>query len=445
MKKPIKFTVLFLLAGLLAACNPTPSDSVTPSEVDSETPTSVETSTSVSEEVSEEVPLTPEEFELAANHIALTVPLAVEKTTGATIHTNVFRAMHNIATTPVLKDGNAIGLTTSGTLVYEDEENDVWLYPSYTIAWSYLENEAYGTFEFETDRNGDYLANPGYPTYLPEYDGGGNPVHTVPAAKAARLYATVFIGEAYKRFNIDVILEPQALINFVSLLDVREATAGDLVGVRGFVHGIFTDWNTAGIGDGKWGLGLYRLDSGFINSMEVGELVEVVGQVSMFNGLAQLQWIKSVKVLDPADWPEIKRPEVQLVTHDDLADQLERGAGDLTGPLQDKDNALVKFDKPFTFKRVVNRENQDVGFAGFNVAGNDHTNVIMEGETSDGEKFEVKLSINYHMKEANQIAFRDFLQANQDKPIYYTGPLSWYNELVLGPYEFAGSLSLTAE
>lgn len=426
MKNIFKPTLLLgLMAMLAVGCTPNTSSS--------------EGGDSTSEP---EATLTAEEFELAFNHIAMTVPLAVEKTVGVTIQTNLYRAAHDLAM-PVLKGGNDIALTTSGALVYEDEENDVYLYPNYTVSWAFLDNESYGSFEFETDRAGVYTAVPGYPTYLPEYDGGGNPTHVVPNAKSARLYALIKIGDHEKRANIDLVLEPQQIIEYVSLLEVRERNAGDVVGVRGYVHGIFPDWNTAGIGDGRWGLGLYRLDSGFKDSMQIGELVEVVGQVSNFNGLSQLQYIKSVKILDPAEWTDIKEPAIQVVSLDDLEDQLSRAKDDLTGPLQDKDNSILRFSEPLRFKRVEDRNGVEVGFAGFDLTGKVHTNVILGGTTSANKNFEVKLSINYHMLGENQEAFKTWLQAHQSDDIYYTGAISAYNELVLGPYEFVNNVTLS--
>ena len=110
-------------------------------------------------------PLSEENFNIAIEQIALTVPLAVEKVTGATMYTNAFRAAHGTSM-PVLKDGNDLTLITSGKLNYEDEEKGVFLSPSFTVEWSFLERESYGEFKFETDaKTGALYAIPQYPTY----------------------------------------------------------------------------------------------------------------------------------------------------------------------------------------------------------------------------------------------------------------------------------------
>lgn len=439
MKKHLKILTLLLAVGVLAACKPTVSSSVDPS-VDPGTslPSSEEQPTS------EETPLTQQEFDLVVDVIAKTVPIVVERNTGAIIRTNVYRnAQDPKISVPELKDGNALTLIQGGTLTYEDDENEVYLYPEYTISWSYYgegdETSTYGTFEFETDKDGVLVATPGYPIYVPEFDGGGNPTHTVPPAKTARLYATVKIGEWTKRLNIDMYLMPQEKIEYYTMSAARELPNGTPIKVRGYVTGIFADWNSAGIADGAIGFGLYKLkDSGLDGVFSIGDLVEVTGLTSNYNGLAQLQWLKAAKVLDPADYPEIARPVVTEWTHDDLEQSLVLGVTDPTSPMLDTDNSLVKFNAPFKFLRVEDRNGADVGFGGFNTTGSAHTNVILEGKTSEDKAFEVKLSINYHMGAAEQQLIKAFLQANETKPFYYEGPMSSYNEFVLGPYHFEG-------
>lgn len=436
MKKHLKIVTLLLAVGLLAGCKPTPSvdPSVDPG-----------TSVPVSEDpTSEETPLTQAEFDLAIDVIAKTVPLAVERNTGSVIRTNIYRNAQDPADpVPELRDGNAITLITGGTLSYEDEENEVYLYPDYEISWSYYgegdEASTYAKYEFETDKEGFLTAIPGYPVYVPEFDGGGNLITPIPPAKVGRLYATVKIGDWTKRLNIDMYLHPQERIDYYDMDTARDLPAGKPIKVRGYVTGIFADWNSAGIADGDVGFGLYKLkDSGLDGVFSVGDLVEVTGLTSNYNGLAQLQWLKAAKVLDPAEYPEIESPVVNQWTHDDLEQSLLVGLNDPTAPLFSKDNSLVKFDAPFKFLRVEDRNGVDVGFDGFDITGSQHTNVILEGKTSADKAFEVKLSINYHMGAEEQQKIKAFLQANETTPFYYEGPLSAYNEFVLGPYHFEG-------
>lgn len=443
MKKPIRLTLLMLVVGLLAGCKPTASSSE-PSASTTEPSTTISEPESSSEE--EVPPLTEAEFNLSVDLIAKTVPLVVERNTGTIVRTNIYRnAQDPVDPVPELKDGNSLTLIEGGTLTYEDDVNEVYLYPEYTITWSYNgQNDpetTLGTFVFEKDQDNKLMATPGYPTYEPEFDAQGNPVHIVPPAKVARLYATVRIGDWTKRLSIDMYLGAIEKINLISLPAIRDTKAGTVAKVRGYVTGVFPDWNTAGIADGKTGVGLYKLDaSGFTNAFKVGDLVEAVGQVGNFNGLAQLSFIKAVKVLDKASFPEVKVPEFNDFTHDDLYQTLLLGNTDPTAPIFDKDNAMVRFDQPFTFKTVKDRQGNDIGLAGFVPDGKTHYNVILEGKTSEDIAFEVQMSMNYHMGLANHTAFKNFLVANENNAFFYEGPLTVYNELQFGPYQFEGSL-----
>ncbi len=440
MRKPfIKVGLMLMAIGLLAGCGRTSEDPVS-----SQDPTTSDPTTSQIEDK-----ITDAEFAIAVDVIAKEVPLAIEKSAAQTIPTNTYRKSFDPEQpVPVLKDGNAIILTTGGTLNIEDEENEVYLYNPYTISWSYRgqgdETSTLAHYTFENDAEGKLNAIPGYPTYKPEFDASNNPIHVIPADLFGRLYATVKIDDKEAVINIDMWLKAIEKIEYSTLLAVRELEDKTVVMVRGYVTGVFADWNAAGIGDGEWGLGLYRLDLDFKNAFQVGDLVEVVGKASNYNGLAQIGFIKSVKVLDPTDFPEIEKPAIQEYSLDDLKDQLGRASTDLTGPLQDKDNSIIKFTAPFKFVRVEDRNGVDVGFAGFDVTGSTHTNVVLEGKTSADVTFEVKLSINYHMGAAEQTLFKNFLEVNQAKEFYYTGPLSAYNELVLGPYAFEGTFELVA-
>lgn len=422
MRKILLKTALLLTAiGLLAGCKPGPT---------SET----------------EKPLTEAEFALAHEYIAKTVPLVIEKTTGAVVRTNIYRdSLNPKEAVPILKGGNDISLTTGGNLVYEDEDNGVYLYPSYEITWSYLgqddEASPYAKFEFVTDaETGALSAKPDYPVYGDELDDQGKVI--MPPAKIARLYANLKIGEWSKNINIDIQLDPVEKVTWTSLIGARDIKAGTTIGVRGYVTAILKDFNSALIGDGVWGLNLYRLDIDFKDKIAVGDLVEVVGSAAFYNGLAQVSFIKSLTKLTASEWPEIKTPVVNEFTTDELKEQLELPMSDLSGPLLDKDSALVSFDKPFSFVRVEDRNGNNVGFAGFDTTGAIHTNVILKTTTSAGVEFEVTLAINYHMGSENQTAFKNFLESNATKEFNYVGPLGAYNMFNLGPMSFDNCLTL---
>lgn len=423
MRKPIlKIGIAFLAVALLAGCGGNPT--------------------------SEEPVLTEAQYDYALNEIAKTVPLVVERTTGVTIHTNIYRnSLEPKAPLPILKDGNDLILTTGGTLNIENEDANMFIYNDYTINWNYAgegdEAATTAPYAFSTDDKGVMTAAPGYPEYVQEYDGGGRPIPVdMPSPKIGRLYATVKIGELAKRITIDMQLNAIEKINFYTLPQVRELNAGTVAGVRGYVTGIFADWNNAGIADGKWGLGLFKL-ADYKDTIRVGDLIEVVGQQSVYGGLTQLQWLKRIKVLNPADYPEVAKPEVQTFTHDQIKDQLGRAEGDLTGPLQDKDSSLVKFDAPFTFKEVKDRSGAIIPLENLDPAGTAHYDIVVEGKTSEGVTFPVSISLNYHMGADSQKGFKDFFVANGTKPFYYEGPLGWYGGVLnFGPFQFEGTLTL---
>lgn len=379
--------------------------------------------------------LSASEFEIAVNNLATVVPLALDIVTGEQVPTNISREGDSLPI-PELKNGNNLKLITSGTLHYEDEENNVFLYPDFKISWSYLVSDSTAKFDFQEDE-GFMLGIPDYPKYKEGED--------IPARVAARLYAKITIGKRTETLNIDVILKPQAIIEEYTIAEIRsEAVSKQIVKVKGYVHGILADWNSVGIADGDWGIGLYRTDTDYVDKFKIGDLVEAIGEYSVYNGLTQIQFIKSITVLDPENFPAIKKPTLTTYTMDELYETIESGwPGQPTNTLFGRDNSIVTFDAPFRFKEVQDRDGKVVGFAGFDTGGSSHTNVILVGTDSTGYKFDVILSINYHIGSANQTAIKNWLEANQDKDIYYRGAISAYNKFVLGPYEFAGHFANT--
>lgn len=419
-----KLFVAALALVLITGCN---GESSEPNKSSEEPTTSV-----TSEE--EKQPLTKEEFDYAYSEIVRTIPLVVDKTKGDTVHSNSYRGDHNLPYND-LKEGNDLFLTTGGSLYKEDEENDIYLDVEFSVEWSHVEAEGYGEFEYEVDDNGRLTAIPGYPRYRPEYD-RDIPIHVVPAKKPARLRAKITIGERNKTENFDMYLHPVQIIDWYRIRDIRDLEIGELIGVRGYVTGIFPDWNNATINDGEWGFGLFKLQD-YANLFKVGDLIEAIGDFTVYNGLAQIQFIKSVKKVNASEHPEIKEPAWTTFTTDELADQLDRSTDDLTGALQDFDGALVKFDKPFRMVEVRDRDNEVIDISKMDITGKQHTDIIVEADTTDypiRDKVTIKLSINYHMGGDNQLAIRDFFIANGTAPFYYEGHLSAYNEFVLGPY-----------
>ncbi|HZJ89133.1 MAG TPA: hypothetical protein VFD05_00390 [Bacilli bacterium] len=432
-----KFGVMLLALLLVVGCNNGEESSVDKSS-EPDTSESVSTSEPITSESSEEEqrePVTADEFAIAFNEIALSVPLVVDKTRGTTIYGNAYRNKYGLPV-PDLSDGNDFILTTSGLFYYEDDDNEVYIDAPYTVTWSYVEAAGYAEFEFETDDNGVLTATPGYPTYKPEYDGGGNPLHEVPAKKPGRLVAEIHMDGHKKKTNFDMYLMPIELIEWYRIRDVRDLPISTLIGVRGYVTGIFPDWNNATINDGKVGFGLFKVQD-YRDLFAVGDLIEAVGQFTAYNGLYQIQWIKSVKKVSPTDYPEIAKPAWKEFTTDELADQMDRAGDDLFGPLQDYDGALIKFDKPFRMVEVKDRDNKVIDVSEMDITGKYHTDIYVEADTTDyplREKVTIKLSINYHMGGDNQKDIRDFFMEHGNAPFYYEGHLGAYNEFVLAPY-----------
>lgn len=430
-----KFGVMLLALLLVVGCNNGEESSGDKSSADtSESITSSEPITSESSEEERE-PVTKEEFAIAAQEIALTVPLVLDKTRGTTVHGNDYRNKYGTPY-PELADGNDLILTTSGLFYYEDDDNEIYIEAPYTITWSYTEASGYAEFVFETDDNGVLNAIPDYPRYRPEYDESGDPLHVVPNKKPGRLTAEIHMDGHKKKTNIDMYLMPIEIIDWYRINQVRDLPISTLIGVRGYVTGIFPDWNNATINDGKVGFGLFKLQD-YANTFKIGDLIEAVGQFTAYNGLYQIQWIKSVKVVDPVDHPNIQTPKWNEFTTDELADQMDRAGDDLFGPLQDFDGALVKFDKPFKMVEVRNKDNEVIDISAMDVTGRYHSDIVLEAETTDYEdrdKVTIRMAVNYHMGAANQEAFRDFFMEHGDAPFYYEGHFGAYNVFILSPY-----------
>ncbi len=380
--------------------------------------------------------LSDDEFALVTEELLMTMPFIIDKTLSDTIFGNEYREKLDL-TTPELGDGNNLSLLTDGIYDYENEEEGIYLSGDFTVDWTFSTAHNFAKFDFEKDESGKLTAIPGYPTYKPNYNPQNVPLHTVPPSVAGRLIANIKIGKKVRSANFDVILHAVAVPEIYKLRETRDLNDGTTIGVRGYVTGIFPDWNNATINDGKDGFGLFKVQD-YEDNFKVGDLIEAVGRFTVYNGLAQIQWVKSVKVLKPADYPEVEAPAYNEFTIDDIADQFDRASDDLTGPLQDKDSALVKFDKPFKVIDVRDRNNEQITIETMDTTGKTHTNIIVQAETTDfpdAETVEIKLSINYHMGAVEQKAIQAFFIALGDGEFYYEGHLSQYNEFVLGPHD----------
>lgn len=360
--------------------------------------------------------------------IATSVPLILEVGTGKEVYTNALRNQEDpVMPVPALKEGRDLTLTTQVTRSNQ----------KISVSWDFRKGDTLGTFTFvENAPNKDGIvtltATPGYEEFEPIDE-----LTPTPLPKTGRLIATMKLGEFTKSYNVDMFLHAVEKINYYSLIGVRDVTGDGYVGVRGYLTGVFEDWNNATIGDGKYALGLFKLGD-YREEFAVGDFVDVVGKYTAYNGLNQLQFIRSVKHADPADFPEAKQPIVNEFTMDQLKEQIldlpGTGSEAMVGPLFDYDGALVKFNAPFKFKEVRDRNNAPITLAQMDVTENVHYDIVLEGKTSTDQKFEVKVSLNYHIG-TKRVAIKQFFVDNATKDISYEGHLGWYNTLNLAPYD----------
>jgi hypothetical protein len=77
----------------------------------------------------------------------------------------------------------------------------------------------------------------------------------------------------------------------------RSVRNAPIIRARGYVSGIFTDWNTSYITSGEYGLALFRTDIGYRDAFAIGDYIEVIGEAATFNGSRQISWITSIKIL----------------------------------------------------------------------------------------------------------------------------------------------------
>lgn len=376
--------------------------------------------TSVSEVPSElELP-SREETLLLFEDVATSVPLVLEEGSGKEIYSNALRNQENPPMpVPELLEGR--NLTLTSMVVREGFE--------ITVTWGYKEDASLAEFTFEVEE-GKLTAIPGYEEFVPQEN------IPAPNPKVGRLIATYKLGEVTKSYNYDMFVFPVEKIDYYSLATVRDVTGDNYVGVRGYITGIFEDWNNGTIANGKFALGLFKLGD-YSTQIKVGDYVDVVGKFTAYNGLNQLQFIRSVKVIDPATDPDARLPIVSEFTMDELAEQLAlpgTGSEAMLGKLYDYDGAIVKFNAPFKFKGVVDRNNEPITLATMDVSQNVHYDVILEGTTSTSKKFEVKVAINYHLG-SKRVAIKQFFVDNQTSNIYYEGHIGWYNVLNFAPYD----------
>lgn len=353
--------------------------------------------------------------------VAQYVPLLVDKTDGTTYRNTEVND---------LKDGNDLIAVTSGVRKGKN----------FNVAWSYREGDGLASFTIGEPKEGatDILIAPGYEEYEPVFYGTSEveDVTNKPKAKIGRLVATLSIKNTTKTMYFDFQLEPQWKITWLSIPEAKVAPAGQLIGVRGYVTGIFPDWNSLTIADGVDGYNFFKVMNFKNDGIKVGDLVAGVGSASGYNGLMQIGYIKRITLLDPADYPDVKNPEYTEITAQDFYDwRIASEEERLMTKLDGMDSALVSM-RNLTLVKITDRDDMEIDHV---PTSNIHSNLVVTADVTqwDGTPgtIEIRISLSYHMLPDNQAAFEEFFQANKGKKINYDGPLTWYNEPNLGPYE----------
>jgi hypothetical protein len=359
--------------------------------------------------------------------VAQYVPLLVDKTDGSTYR--------NVDVNE-LKDGNDLIAVTSGVRKGKN----------FKVEWSYREGEGLATFDIGTPTEGatDILIAPGYEEYEPVFFGTTEVEDETnkPKPKIGRLIANLTLRKATKTMYFDFQLNPQWKITWLSIPEAKVAPAQQLIGVRGYVTGIFPDWNSLTIADGVDGYNFFKVMNFKNDGIAVGDLVAGVGNASGYNGLMQIGYIKRITILNPDNYPDIKNPAYTEITAQDFYDwRIASEEERLMSRLDGMDSALVSM-RNLTLVKITDRDDMEIDHV---PTSNIHSNLVVTADVTqwDGTPgtIEIRISLSYHMLPENQAAFDEFFQANKGKLINYDGPLTWYNEPNLGPYEVT-SLSL---
>jgi hypothetical protein len=194
-----------------------------------------------------------------------------------------------------------------------------------TLAWTVPANEA----EYFNFREGVLVVNPTAPIAnqisVPVYNVGIiQPAFGTSAVDVSlNLLATMTVGTATLTTTRTYLLtiQPEAVdSSLIPLIPLstdftrnadgtyvsellqnasRSVRNAPIIRARGYVTGIFTDWNTSYITSGEYGLALFRTDIGYIDAFAKGDFIEVTGEAATFNGSRQIAWMTNLRILPP--------------------------------------------------------------------------------------------------------------------------------------------------
>lgn len=189
----------------------------------------------------------------------------------------------------------------------------------------------------------------------------------------------------------------------------RSSRNAAIVRVRGFVSGIMTDWNTAFITSGEYGMALYRPDVDFRDAFAIGDFIEVTGEAATFGGSRQISWMTNVKLV-PATDPEIV---IRQLTANQFSSVSVANAAQ-----RNRDGSMV---------RLANLQFETITSGTLPIGPSNHLAIRMK--VIDGENaYTVNMYMNYHVGQAKRQAMYDlFSQATlgSDTFVTYEGIMGW--------------------
>lgn len=207
-----------------------------------------------------------------------------------------------------------------------------------------------------------------------------------------------------------------------SLSEIRKAAKGDMVFTTGIVTAAY-DWNYSEIfrgviiADGSDGALLYggNLQAAFYDDeqsdpkIEVGDVVEVYGEVSPYNGLFEIkpQVIRKVTSADAIAEAGLEEPTFRTVTAKEIADSKQENTGD-----------LVRIEG-LSLASDVDLSKLSVG---------SHWTI----NAKDSEGNNVQIYVNYHIGDAAQNQIKTLL-SSLTGTFNFKGVLSAYNAMQLTP------------
>ena len=353
---------------------------------------------------------------------ALDIPTIAVKSDGQTLEANSLRQVVS---------GNLTLIRELKTFDNEDNEYTV------QIAWTIDETSA-AYFSF---REGNYVTNPEAPIgsqiIIPVYTVNVLQPEFGGAAIDATLTAVGTITDGGQSFTATrsflLKVEPEAVdsslipliplgTDFTRLSDEgltyanptiqaapRSSRNAAIVRVRGYVTGIMTDWNTAYLSSGEYGIALFRPDVTYRDAFALGDFIEVTGDVSTFGGARQISWMSSVKFVPATDpLPVVRQLTASMFSSINNANTSQRY----------RDGSVVT---------ITNLQFDQITSGTLPIGSGNHIAVrlkIIDGANS----YNLLTYLNYHVGQAKRQAIFDVISQaplGSDKFLTYTGILGW--------------------